>query len=148
MENHESHKLTGIDAIFNFILGGIAIFTIVNTLTGRRFTFKVTKKDVGDGKTLFFVGVLSGPDNGADYNFLGTIFDDGVYRHGKKSRIGQDAMSAKAFAWLMGRLETRTDLGPVEFWHEGRCARCGRRLTTVESIKSGFGPVCLEKLAA
>jgi hypothetical protein len=27
-------------------------------------------------------------------------------------------------------------------WHEGRCGRCGRKLTVPESIESGFGPEC------
>jgi hypothetical protein len=135
-----------IDAIYTFLLGGMAIFTIINTVTGNRFTYRVVSKEVGGGRTLFFVSVLTGNDNTNDYTYLGTIFDNGVYRHGKKSRISSDAMSAKAFQWLMGRLDTHTDLGPVEVYHEGRCGRCGRKLTTPESVKSGFGPVCLGNL--
>ncbi|MGQ4872128.1 MAG: DUF6011 domain-containing protein, partial [Candidatus Thorarchaeota archaeon] len=28
----------------------------------------------------------------------------------------------------------------VRIWHEGKCGRCGRRLTVPESIESGYGP--------
>jgi hypothetical protein len=31
----------------------------------------------------------------------------------------------------------------LEFWHEGRCGRCGRRLTVPDSIASGYGPECV-----
>jgi len=135
-----------IDALYTFILGGFAIFTIVNTKTGNRFTYKVVSKEVSEGRTLYFVSVLTGSDNNKDYSFLGTIFDNGQYYHGKRSRISKDAQSAKAFQWLLNRLDSHTDLGPVEAYHEGRCGRCGRKLTTPESIKSGFGPVCLGSL--
>jgi hypothetical protein len=29
-------------------------------------------------------------------------------------------------------------------WHEGSCARCGKKLTVPESIESGFGPECVK----
>jgi hypothetical protein len=35
----------------------------------------------------------------------------------------------------------------VEIWHEGRCCRCGRRLTVPESIYAGIGPDCAGKMA-
>jgi Family of unknown function (DUF6011) len=138
----ENHRIDSVDAIYTFILAGAAIFTIRNSNTGGRFTYKVRAKEIREGKTLWFVSVLTGADNDSDYSFLGTIFDDGIYRHGKKSRISREATSSKAFNWLMGRLDNHTDLGPVEFWHEGRCGRCGRTLTTPESIEIGLGPVC------
>jgi hypothetical protein len=34
----------------------------------------------------------------------------------------------------------------VVIWHEGRCGRCGRRLTVPESIESGYGPECIGKI--
>ena len=55
----------------HFILAGNAVFTIENTATGNRFTFKVRRPD--DDKP-HFVSVLTGPNNENSYSFLGTIF--------------------------------------------------------------------------
>lgn len=30
----------------------------------------------------------------------------------------------------------------AEFWHSGRCSKCGRELTDPVSIENGLGPVC------
>jgi hypothetical protein len=128
-----------------YALAGNATFTVLNPDTGNRYTFKVKRKDVGteaEPKELFFVGLLSGPDNDADYSFLGTIFDAEKFVHGRKSRVGTDAPSARAFTWLWSRLAADTDFAPAEFWHEGRCGRCGRKLTVPASIERGLGPVC------
>ena len=61
-----------MNAPLQFILAGNALFTVENTATGNRFTFKVRKPD--DDKP-HFVSVLTGPDNEHDYAFLGTVFD-------------------------------------------------------------------------
>lgn len=57
--------------IRNFLLAGKAIFTVVSKKSGNRFTYKVKKYDNGD---LWFVSVLTGPDNYSSYSYLGTIF--------------------------------------------------------------------------
>jgi hypothetical protein len=128
-----------------FILAGNATFTVKNADTGNRFTFKVqTKKNAPH-----FVRVLTGPNNDdwTNYTFLGTIFDSKDYRHGKRSRISTDAQSAKVFAWFWTSLLTDKLPDCIEVHHEGRCGRCGRKLTVPESIQSGFGPDCLGKMS-
>jgi len=127
------------DKVLDFVVAGRAIFTIENVETGGRFTFKVDKPRED---TPHFVRVLTGPDNGSDYSYLGTIFGGQTWRHGAKSRISATAPSAKAFAWFWGRLQNGGLPPQVKVYHEGRCGRCGRRLTVPESIVSGFGPVC------
>jgi len=122
-----------------FILAGKATVTLVSVSTGVRFTFKVTQPR---DDAPHFVKVLTGSDNTSDYGFLGTVFDRETYRHGRRSRIGQDAPSARAWAWFWGRLTGGQDLSALEIWHEGKCGRCGRKLTVPESIATGIGPVC------
>src|SRR5438477_856254 len=113
-----------------FMLAGNALFTVENTATGNRFTFKVRKPD---DTTPHFVSVLTGPDNESSYTFLGTVFDAGCYRHGRRSRISQDAPSAKAFEWLFRQLSSRRTLPPqVRVCHCGKCGRCGKTLTVPE----------------
>jgi hypothetical protein len=125
-----------------FILAENAVFTVENTATGNRFTFKVRKPD--DTKP-HFVSVLTGPNNESDYSFLGTVFTPERYLHGRRSRIAQDAPSAKAFEWLFRQLSAGHPLPPqVRVCHFGKCGRCGRTLTVPESVESGFGPECIK----
>jgi len=121
-----------------YILGGNATITVVSKESGTRFTYRIRAKEVDNDRTLHFVSVLRGPENTSDYTFLGTVFPDGNYRHGSRSKVAADAPSAKAFAWLW----THLDSDKIEIWHSGACSRCGRKLTTPESIERGLGPVC------
>ena len=127
-----------------FILAGNAVFTVENTATGNRFTFKVRKPD--DTKP-HFVSVLTGPNNESDYAFLGTVFTPERYHHGRRSRIAPDAPSALAFEWLFRQLSAGHSLPPqVRLCHCGKCGRCGKTLTVPESVKSGFGPECIKAI--
>jgi uncharacterized protein DUF6011 len=131
-----------------FLLGGNARVTLVSTKTGTRFTFRVRTKDTPkkDAAAVapWFVALLTGPENTTDYTFLGTIFEDKTYRHGRKSRVAPEAPSAKGFAWAWSFI-ARGELPPgCEVWHEGRCGRCGHPLTDPASIAMGLGPVCAE----
>jgi len=131
-------QLTSAPLARAFALAGDARLTLVSMKTGTRFTYRVTKGKTDDAP--HFVAILNGRENTRDYQFIGTIFADGTYRHGRKSRVTPDAPSAKGFAWVWAHL-ARGEIG-VEIWHEGRCGRCGRPLTVPESIASGIGPVC------
>ncbi len=141
--------ITAITAIAAFLFAGRAKFTLVSTATGARYTYRVTKAANDDGP--WFVSVLSGPDNEADFSYMGCIFPDkpGRVIHTRKSRVTADAPSAKALAWYLAQLEAANEdgLGKVEFWHSGTCGRCGRELTDPESIETGLGPVCAGKVA-
>ena len=127
-------------AVLDFILAGKAIFTVRNTETMNRFTYKVRASK--DGK-VYFVSVLTGTDNNTNYSYIGTIFDKTRFVHTSKSKIKKDATSVLGFTYLFRHL-LKKDLDPCyTFYHEGRCGRCGRRLTDPESIESGYGPECI-----
>lgn len=132
-------QLTDPEQIKTFILAGNATVTLVSAKTGARFTYKIQHPE---DKTPHFIRVLTGADNENDYAFLGSIFSESTYVHGRRSSIGEDAPSARAWAWFWSRLTSGGDLSDVEIWHEGRCGRCGRKLTVPESIATGLGPVC------
>jgi Family of unknown function (DUF6011) len=141
--NTETHTMNDKHTVnlAQFALAGDARFTISNASTGNRFTFRVRKPQ---DDAPHFVSVLTGADNDNSYTYLGTIFSDGAYRHGRKSRISPDAPSAKAFDWTWQNRERLP--ANVKVNHEGKCGRCGRTLTVPESIESGFGPECIGKL--
>jgi len=123
-----------------YMLAGDATITVVSARTGTRFTYRIAaKKNVKEGDdSVHFVSLLNGPENTRDYMFLGTIFAEERFRHGKKSPISPEAPSAQAFNWLWQNL----DSDRVEVWHSGKCGRCGRLLTDPASIERGLGPKC------
>ena len=126
-----------------FILGGHAKFTVLNTDSGKRFTYKVNGLPDEPQKDIRLVKVLNGPDNYENYLYIGAIIG-GVFRLTKGSKCSDNALSSKAFDWTWRNLETLPE--KVEIWHEGRCGMCGRTLTVPESIASGIGPICADKM--
>lgn len=58
-------------------------------------------------------------------------------------KVQGDRARLEGLPWVMARLQSGNGLPEtVEVWHEGRCARCARRLTVPESIILGLGPEC------
>ena len=132
--------------LLKFMLAGNSIFTLTNTQTNNRVTYKITEHYAEDkkGKPIYFVYFLYGHDNRTDYQYLGTIFGKRVFRFTKASP-SKDSMVAKVFLWAFIRIVDKGFLPePVKFYHAGRCGRCNRLLTVPESIKSGFGATCRE----
>lgn len=149
-----STQLTGYTDIINFIFAGNATITLRSPKTGERFTYRVKKarkltETAPKLSPLYFIALLSGPDNTSDYQYLGTCrSSDGVslpkFSVGRKSKISIGAPSARAFDFFMKTLDQVKDDGytAVEVFHEGRCGRCNRKLTVPESIELGLGPKC------
>lgn len=135
-----------------FILAGNATVTLVSKKTGLRFTYKVgAPKDRDTGKVdlasdFRFVSVLNGPDNWQNYAYFGYIRRGVFFHGGAKARVGTEAPSAKAWAYSWGHIAAGMIPASLEVWHEGKCGRCGRKLTVPESIRSGFGPECQGKI--
>lgn len=136
-----------------FVLGGDAKFTVVGR--SNRFTYRVRRAAprLGQAPEMapWFVDVLVGPDNGGDFAPLGVAFpvvNNGwpLYRRQSKSTVGELAPSAVAFAWFWRHVDDLEKHG-AEFWHSGACSRCGRELTTPESLERGLGPTCAGKAA-
>lgn len=78
----------------------------------------------------------------------GAVLEDRCRRHGvTTSALPADDVRARGFAWFWRTLTSGKAFPVVfEFWHEGRCAACARRLTVPESIATGFGPDCSDRL--
>ncbi len=131
--------------IKQFIYAGKSYFTIRNKETGNRFTYKIVK----DKKNpIHYVSFLWGSDNENNYQFFGTIFDQKTYYFSKNhTKIKPDATVAIAFKWFFEVLNSNSEF-PVNFeiWHEGKCCRCGRKLTVPESIAEGIGSECAKKV--
>jgi len=155
-------QLSTPEALRRYVLGGHGILTLVSRRTGQRFTFKLSEPRKNPGGRLF-VSVLTGPQNTADYEWLGTLWTQPSEWRGRtypprfnrsnRSRIGENAPSARSAVWLFDRVVRGSDedlaalLTQADVWHEGACGRCGRKLTVPESVASGIGPTCAEKAA-
>jgi len=126
-----------------YLLGGKAIFTVKNEETGNRYTFKVEQPKP---EMPHFVRVLTGPDNGGHWTYLGAIFNAYRFRLTRASKMSKGSTPVRAFGWIFHKLQKGELPSEIHFWHEGRCGRCGRRLTVPESIKAGFGPICITKI--
>lgn len=137
-------RLTDAKQTLRFITAGNATLTLRSRKSGERFTYRVR---TSDDKRLRFVSLLTGADNENSFQYLGHIaIGREVFWHGRKSKISEDAPSAKAFAWTWRNLQQGRLSDQLEVWHEGRCGRCARKLTVPESIESGFGPECIGKI--
>lgn len=77
---------------------------------GSAYTYEL-RRPFNDGP--IFVHVDTGNGKPA---FLGSIFADGEYRHGRKSRIAPDAPEARAFAWVYHAARTDRGFGPVDVY--------------------------------
>lgn len=139
------HKITDIQNIINFLYGGNATLTIKSEQTGKHLTFKVKIAKKDDDNSPYFVSVLSGPDNYSNYSYIGIITNKDTFRLTTKSKVSNDAVSYKAFNYFFNCIKRNMLHKDLSVFHEGKCARCGRKLTTPESILSGFGPECIKK---
>jgi hypothetical protein len=143
IENESQEKIKESEQTFEaekFIFAGNATFTLESTKTGNRYTYKMTK--CKDKKDLYFVGLLYGTDNEKDYKYIGVV-DKGNFRTTANSKVKKDTTSVKAFAFFIAKLDKLNKIEGLNIYHEGTCGHCGRKLTTPESIKTGFGPVCM-----
>lgn len=136
-----AHQMTTASDVEKFVTAGKAIFTLRSGKTGNRFTFRVRKSEDGNVR---FVQFMNGPDNHGSYAYLGVIGRQGDFRMTEKSKATPEALVAKAFTYFWKKVSSDHVLpSQLEVWHEGKCGRCGRRLTVPESIESGLGPECI-----
>ena len=129
-----------------FAMGGKARFTLVSKKTGERKTFQLGRPGDDKDSVMRFAGLLAGPDNTTDYQYIGFTKSDGSVAGliaGKKGNPNHPAF--KALDWTLRKLAAGEMPEQLEFWHEGRCACCGRALTDPASIERGVGPECLKK---
>lgn len=146
----ESHRITDVEHAKRFVFGGKSIFTLRSVRTGKHMTFKVKKppadRQRDNRPAPFFVSVLDHADGQGGYTYLGMITGGRFEVTRKSPYAGQaDAPPVTAAAWFFSKLTLGQITDQVELWHEGKCGRCGRKLTHPDSIATGLGPECAGK---
>jgi hypothetical protein len=123
---------------FDFMMAGNSTVTFKAVKSRKHFTYKVKRaKD----RNIRFVSVLFG-DNTSEYMYIGMLTEQGNFIHTRGSKCHPDAASFKVFGWTWAHIRALNIPDSVEVWHEGRCGKCGRKLTDPESIEQGLGPIC------
>jgi len=130
-----------------FILGGKSIFTLYSNKIDKRYTYKVQRDKKNSQR--YFVKLMWGSDNETDYRFLGWFYNTGsnayVLMWSGNSCTKPDQLNYRMMQQFLNIVgDVRQLPETCEFYPSGKCARCGRLLTTPESIKQGFGPECVK----
>lgn len=130
------------DSVKDFVLGGNALVTLESGKTGCHLTYKIQKSNNDDN--LYFIKSLRGSDNEKDYQYIGCYFADTETFVVEKSYKNVESYSwpksIRTAKYFLSRLNDIPD--SLIVYHNGKCCRCGRTLTTPESIKKGIGPEC------
>lgn len=128
-----------------FVLAGNSLFTLQSGNTGRYFTYKIKK--VKDEENKYFIYRLSDSDNTKDYVYIGIYFTDTHKFYAVKPYCSRPRFtwppSIKTVEYFLDKLDNLPN--NLHVLHHGRCARCGRLLTTPDSIKKGLGPECAKR---
>lgn len=130
-----------------FLTGGHAIFTLTNP-AGEYYTYRITEpKDFNDSYPVWFVSLLTGPNNTQDYTYLGIMRKDRdsgalFITTTAKSKFDKDSKPVKVVQWALKKIQEGQFPEGYKAEHIGRCAVCGRPLTTPASLESGIGPIC------
>lgn len=127
-----------------FFAAGNAKVTVSND-KGEHYTYRIRKPDETKPH---FVSLLTGRDNENSFTYMG-IFNPSslTVRTTAKSSYREDSKPVKVLQWAIRRIaEGKPVPEGYAIQHEGKCCRCGRTLTTPESIERGIGPECAGKL--
>lgn len=123
----------------SFVLAGNVTFTLYSSKIDKRYTYKIKRDRSMNNR--YLVRVLFGPDNENDYRYIGIFYSDTM-----NLAKTNETIRGKAFTMLRYFLKiVNGDYDWPEtckFYPSDRCGRCGRKLTTPESIERGIGPKC------
>lgn len=127
-------------------------FQLNNKFSNSHFTYKIKYKYNSETSEKWFVSLLTGPDNTKNYTYIGCLNPDtGELFFTAKSKISNEAWSVRLLRRVLACLweDSLDEIEKAGFdlHHEGKCGRCGKKLTHPESCKFGIGPICDEILS-
>lgn len=143
-----------------FVMAGNATFTLEMPETFRKrnnlpthYTYKVVSRPdrFHEKKLIHFVSLMTGYDNVDHFSYLGMLKSNGDLILTKGSKFNKTTWSVRLLTRVLDRVwnnefEEISKAGFV-LHHEGKCGKCGRKLTTPESVKTGLGPKCYKAMS-
>lgn len=124
-----------------FFSGGKAKFTVSNP-KGDRYTYRIGHSKENQP---LFVSLMTGPDNENSFTYLG-IYNPTTneVKLTYASKFTADTLPVKVVSWAVKAVAANKIPEGYAIQHSGTCCRCGRTLTTPESITLGIGPECIK----
>jgi len=132
-----------------WVLAGEAVFTIQKP----HYTYKVQRVEGSDRwPEAYFVKLLIGPDNTSDFAYMGKLNAfTGQVNTTTKSQKFDGSYPLRLLNRVLARVwcddNAAFESHGYHVHHEGKCCRCGRRLTVPASVESGIGPECAKMMS-
>lgn len=125
--------------LMEYLLGGRAEFTLEQE-GSMQMKYKLI---ANDNHSCFFV--YTEPPRGGKAIYQGHIVRRTMsFTRGEKVLDEDYNLKAiNALGWLFRHCNNLPNI--VHVYHNGRCSRCGRKLTDAESLRTGLGPTCRER---
>jgi len=155
----EQHLLPHNETTLAFLLAGRCYVTLERVVDGSRYTYRIEQKteEIDDPQSgqkvtkrhaFWFVALQMGAIDETRPRYLGVI-DPATFRttRGTAKNPSATADSINLFGDTLRDLRAgRSNETHVRIFHCGRCARCGRALSTPASILTGIGPECCKEM--
>ena len=140
----EDFKITDSEKLQMFISGGKGVIILVAP-SGKSHTYQFCKPQnkLNFPEDVIFVYCIH-----EDTRFyLGTI-ERGKFRLTRNSRFENDTEVVKG-AYYIVKMSKNPELlknSKMRVYHNGRCAKCGRELSSEKAVEFGIGPKCLKRV--
>ena len=147
--NMKNYGNIELNQALKFILAGKCEFVLYSTKINDKFEYKLTKKE-SKNKENEFIYFLNTKVDG-EFKYAGVIwFDDKTnefrFGQGAKGQLEGNHLNIRSLLFVLNKLNLGGEPQHCEVYHVGTCGRCGKKLTTPESILTGLGPECCKKV--
>ena len=153
-ESIQSGYIRQADAL-EFMLAGKAEFILHSTKTNEDFNFTLIRKEskmksnnnTEDKEFIYFIylklarekiyaGFLVFNEEAQEFRFI----------KGKAGKLEPSDRNIRSLLLVVNKLFQHLVVNNLDIFHVGNCGRCGKKLTTPESILTGLGPTCSKNL--
>ena len=138
-----------LNQALKFMIAGKCEFILYSTKTKDKFYYKLTKKESRNSENEFIYFLNTKVDG--EYVYAGVMWFDEkqgefMFGQGAKGQVNGSHLNIRSLLFVMNKLSSESELKFCEVYHVGTCGRCGKKLTTPESILTGLGPECCKKV--
>lgn len=134
--------------ILDYILGGDSCFCVRQSDDNGTKECWYSVRQNHNSEKMFFVNLVDGNRS----KYLGYFYSNDVGQLRNLTVKTKKAEAGPEYALPLIRVLNRLKTHEGKLWSgvtlvsDGRCAKCGRRITDPESIRYGIGPKCRERL--